>query len=65
MIEDIFPLTREQEAELAKLGVDNLTLIYYQFNRQSQVQLYMLPLLGLGLPEQAMGWSLPRFWIGS
>ena len=37
MIEDIFPLTSEQEAELAKLGVDNLTLIYYQFNRQSQV----------------------------
>ena len=34
MIEDIFPLTREQEAELAKLSVDNLTLIYYQFNRQ-------------------------------
>ena len=26
---DIFPLTREQEAELAKLGVDNLMLIYY------------------------------------
>ena len=34
---DIFPLTREQEAELAKLGVDNLMLIYYQFNRQEQV----------------------------
>jgi hypothetical protein len=61
MIEDIFPLTREQEAELAKLGVANLTLIYYQFNRQSQVGI--LPqcntavhtcflLLGLGLPEQ-------------
>ena len=49
MIDDIFPLTSEQEAELAKLGVDNLTLfgIYYQFNRQSQVQLqlYMLPLM--------------------
>ena len=41
MIEDIFPLTSEQEAELAKLGVDNLTLfgIYYQFNRQSQVRI--------------------------
>ena len=39
MREDIFPLTREQEAELAKLGVDNLSLhvIYYQFNRQQQV----------------------------
>jgi hypothetical protein len=37
MIEDIFPLSRGQEAELAKLGVANLTLIYYQFNRQSQV----------------------------
>ena len=37
MIEDVFPLTREQEAELTKLGVDNLLLIYYQFNRQSQV----------------------------
>ena len=57
MIEDIFPLTSEQEAELAKLGVDNLTLIYYQFNRQPQVQLqlYMLPLLRLGLPEQTVG----------
>ncbi|MCG8620605.1 MAG: hypothetical protein MJE68_01220 [Proteobacteria bacterium] len=37
MIEDIFPLTSEQESELAKLGVDYLTLIYYQFNRQPQV----------------------------
>jgi hypothetical protein len=37
MIEDIFPLTHEQEAELVKLGVTNLTLIYYQFNRQPQV----------------------------
>ena len=37
MVEDIFPLTCEQEAELAKLGVDNLSLIYYQFNRQHQV----------------------------
>ena len=45
MIEDIFPLTSEQEAELAKLGVDNLTLIYYQFNRQSQVQLQLYMLL--------------------
>lgn len=34
MIEDVFPLSREQEAELAKLGVDSLSLIYYQFNRQ-------------------------------
>ena len=34
MIEDIFPLSREQEAELAKMGVDDLTMIYYQFNRQ-------------------------------
>ena len=57
MIEDIFPLTSEQEAELAKLGVDNLTLIYYQFKRQSQVQLqlYTQPLMRIGLPEQAMG----------
>ena len=53
MIEDIFPLTSEQEAELAKLGVDNLTLfgIYYQFNRQSQVIWeycnYMLPFAGI------------------
>ena len=34
MVEDIFPLTREQEAALASLGVDNLSLIYYQFKRQ-------------------------------
>ena len=39
MIEDIFPLSHEQEAELAKLGVDNLSLIYYQFNRQQQVEI--------------------------
>ena len=42
MIEDIFPLTSEQEADLAKLSVDNLTLIYYQFNRQSQVGILQL-----------------------
>ena len=39
MVEDIFPLTCEQEAELASLGVDSLSLhmIYYQFQRQQLV----------------------------
>jgi hypothetical protein len=52
MIDNIFPLTREQEAELAKLGVANLTLIYYQFNRQPQVgilpQCYTIQLIYTG-----------------
>ena len=34
MLADIFPLSSEQEAALASLGVDNLWLIY-QFNRQN------------------------------
>jgi hypothetical protein len=50
MIEDIFPLTREQEAELAKLGIDNLTLIYYQFNRQSQVEIQQYSLVPSPIP---------------
>ena len=33
VLQDIFPLSSEQEAALADLGVDNLWLIY-QFNRQ-------------------------------
>ena len=33
ILQDIFPLSREQEAALSSLGVDNLWLIY-QFNRQ-------------------------------
>ena len=38
MVGNIFPLNQEQEAELAKLGVYNLLLIYYQFNGQQQVE---------------------------
>ena len=37
LVKDTFPLTCEQEAALGELGVDNLSLIYYQFNRQQQV----------------------------
>ena len=37
MVEDLFPLTCEQETALTNLGVSNLSLIYYQFNSPQQV----------------------------
>ena len=39
VLQDIFPLSSEQEAALAGLGVDNLWLIYQFYRQQYQVEL--------------------------